>query len=152
MPASCSATGPACGSVLVRDGLIAEIDGRPSSTPGAEDLDGDLLVPGPSRCTPTTWSATMPRPRSTPAAQALQSHDAELAACGITTVFDAIGVGDLYDEGFRSKDQSGLLGLFDNLELPASCAASTWCTSAASCWRPMHCNSSSPLPATAACS
>ena len=108
----------ACGSVLVRDGLIAEIDGRPSSTPGAEDLDGDLLLPGLVEVhTDNLERHVMPRPKVYfPLRSALQSHDAELAACGITTVFDAIGVGDPYDEGFRSKDQSGLLGLLDNLE------------------------------------
>jgi alpha-D-ribose 1-methylphosphonate 5-triphosphate diphosphatase len=104
--------------VLVRDGLIAEIDSRPSSTLGAQDLDGDLLLPGLVEVhTDNLERHVMPRPKVYfPLRSALQSHDAELAACGITTVFDAIGVGDPYDEGFRSKDQSGLLGLLDSLE------------------------------------
>ena len=59
----------------------------------------------------------MPRPRVFfPAQPAVQSHDSEIAAAGITTVFDAIGVGDPYDEGFRARDQSALLAVLDLLE------------------------------------
>jgi alpha-D-ribose 1-methylphosphonate 5-triphosphate diphosphatase len=47
---------------------------------------------------------------------ALQAHDAELASAGITTVLDAIGVGDPYGDGFRAHDQSALLGVLDLLE------------------------------------
>ena len=46
----------------------------------------------------------------------MQAHDAELASAGITTVLDAIGVGDPYGDGFRSRDQSALLGVLDQLE------------------------------------
>jgi alpha-D-ribose 1-methylphosphonate 5-triphosphate diphosphatase len=47
---------------------------------------------------------------------ALQAHDAEMAANGITTVLDAIGVGDPYGDGFRSHDQSDLLHVLDTLD------------------------------------
>jgi alpha-D-ribose 1-methylphosphonate 5-triphosphate diphosphatase len=47
---------------------------------------------------------------------AVQAHDAEIAAAGITTVLDAIGVGDPYGDGFRAHDQSALLDVLDRLE------------------------------------
>ncbi len=49
------------GSVVVRDGLIAEIDEGASRT--GEDLGGDYLFQASSSCTPTTWSPiTRPAP------------------------------------------------------------------------------------------
>ena len=47
---------------------------------------------------------------------AVQAHDGEIASAGITTVLDAIGVGDPYDDGFRSRDQSELLRVLDRLD------------------------------------
>ena len=59
----------------------------------------------------------MPRPKvSFPMQGAVQAHDAEIAAAGITTVLDAIGVGDPYGDGFRARDQSALLAVLDRLE------------------------------------
>jgi alpha-D-ribose 1-methylphosphonate 5-triphosphate diphosphatase len=47
---------------------------------------------------------------------AVQAHDAEMACAGITTVFDAIGVGDPYGQGFRAQSQAELLPVLDALE------------------------------------
>jgi alpha-D-ribose 1-methylphosphonate 5-triphosphate diphosphatase len=59
----------------------------------------------------------MPRPKVMfPMRGAVQAHDAEIASAGITTVLDAIGVGDPYDDGFRARDQSALLAVLDALE------------------------------------
>jgi alpha-D-ribose 1-methylphosphonate 5-triphosphate diphosphatase len=105
-------------SVLVRDGLIAAIDHGASHAPGAIDLDGDLLLPGLVEVhTDNLERHVMPRPKvSFPMRTALQAHDAEIAAAGITTVFDAVGVGDPYGDGFRAKDQSALLTVLDQLD------------------------------------
>jgi len=46
------------GSLLVRDGRIASIDSGSSVPPGAEDLQGDYLLPGWWKSTPTTSSVT----------------------------------------------------------------------------------------------
>ncbi len=102
----------------MRDGVIAEIDDCPSNVPKAIDLQGDWLLPGLVEVhTDNLERHVMPRPKvSFPMASAMQSHDAEIAAAGITTVFDAIGVGDPYGDGFRSRDQSALLGVLDELE------------------------------------
>ena len=106
------------GTVRVVDGRIADIDVGASDAPGAVDLAGDWLLPGLVEVhTDNLERHVMPRPKvSFPMRAALQAHDAELASAGITTVLDAIGVGDPYGDGFRSRDQSALLGVLDQLE------------------------------------
>jgi alpha-D-ribose 1-methylphosphonate 5-triphosphate diphosphatase len=105
-------------SVRVERGLITAVDAGVTQAAGALDLDGDWLLPGLVEVhTDNLERHVMPRPRSTfPMALALPAHDAEIAAAGITTVLDAIGVGDPYDEGFRAHDQSELLAVIDTLE------------------------------------
>jgi len=105
-------------SVRVVDGCIAAVDSGRSSLPGALDLDGDLLLPGLVEVhTDNLERHVMPRPKvSFPMRGAVQAHDAEVAAAGITTVLDAIGVGDPYDDGFRARDQSALLTALDQLD------------------------------------
>ena len=106
------------GSVHVRDGRIHTIDPGPSSALGTHDLAGDILIPGLVEVhTDNLERHVMPRPKvSFPMQAAVQAHDAEIAAAGITTVLDAIGVGDPYGDGFRSRDQSALLAVLDRLE------------------------------------
>jgi alpha-D-ribose 1-methylphosphonate 5-triphosphate diphosphatase len=106
------------GTVRVVDGRIADVDGARSDAAGAVDCAGDWLLPGLVEVhTDNLERHVMPRPKvSFPMRAALQAHDAELAAAGITTVLDAIGVGDPYGDGFRSRDQSALLGVLDQME------------------------------------
>ena len=106
------------GSVRVCDGVIADISAGPTSAPDAHDLDGDFLLPGLVEVhTDNLERHVTPRPKVTfPMLGAVQAHDAEVAAAGITTVLDAIGVGDPYGDGFRSRDQSALLEVLDTLE------------------------------------
>lgn len=106
------------GSVCVRDGVIVDITSGPSQAPGAIDCDGDHLLPGLVEVhTDNLERHVMPRPKVFfPMRGAVQAHDAEIASAGITTVFDAIGVGDPYGEGFRSRDQSALLETLDRLD------------------------------------
>jgi alpha-D-ribose 1-methylphosphonate 5-triphosphate diphosphatase len=106
------------GSVLVRDGRIAAIDSGATSVPAAHDLQGDVLIPGLVEVhTDNLERHVMPRPKVIfPMQGAVQAHDAEIASAGITTVLDAIGVGDPYDDGFRARDQSALLEVLDRLE------------------------------------
>jgi alpha-D-ribose 1-methylphosphonate 5-triphosphate diphosphatase len=90
----------------------------------------------------------MPRPKVTfPMQAAVQAHDAEIAAAGITTVLDAIGVGDPYGDGFRSRDQSALLRVLDRLEGAARCVPTTTSTYAANCRRRMRASCSSRFSA-----
>lgn len=80
------------GSVRVDGGIITGI-GTPSRT--GIDLDGDYLIPGLVELHTDhleTHYAPRPKVRWNPVA-AVQAHDAQIAASGITTVLDAIRVG-----------------------------------------------------------
>jgi alpha-D-ribose 1-methylphosphonate 5-triphosphate diphosphatase len=113
------------GSLLVRDGVIAAVDSGATALPAARDLQGDYLIPGLVEVhTDNLERHVMPRPKvSFPMQSAVQAHDAEIASAGITTVLDAIGVGDPYGDGFRSRDQSALLEVLDRLEAAGSLRA-----------------------------
>ena len=91
------------GSVLVRDGEIAEISERPSRVPQAIDLGGDLLLPGLVELhTDNLERHMMPRPGAHwPAAAAVLGHDAQVAMAGITTVFDAVALGAVLEASER---------------------------------------------------
>jgi alpha-D-ribose 1-methylphosphonate 5-triphosphate diphosphatase len=106
------------GSAHLVDGRIAALDSGPCRLPSAVDFEGDLLLPGLVELhTDNLERHAMPRPGvSFPLRQAVQAHDAEIAAAGITTVFDAVAAGDPYDAGFRSQDQGELLAVLDLLE------------------------------------
>lgn len=81
------------GSVVVRDGRIADLDA--GSTRHGEDLAGDYLLPGIVELhTDHLEQHFEPRPGThwDPVAAVL-SHDAQLGASGATTVFDAVRLG-----------------------------------------------------------
>jgi alpha-D-ribose 1-methylphosphonate 5-triphosphate diphosphatase len=105
-------------TVRVAGGLITDIDSSKSQDPSAIDCAGDWLTPGLVEVhTDNLERHVTPRPRvNFPMPGAVQAHDAEVASVGITTVLDAIGVGDPYGEGFRSRDQSELLRVLDALQ------------------------------------
>ena len=106
------------GHVVLRDGRIAAFGHGASALAGAIDLEGDLLLPGLVEVhTDNIERHVMPRPGIYfPVQTAVQAHDAEIAAAGITTVLDAIGIGDPYGDGYRSRDQSAFLDALDRLE------------------------------------
>ncbi|WP_095588988.1 alpha-D-ribose 1-methylphosphonate 5-triphosphate diphosphatase [Actibacterium ureilyticum] len=85
------------GSVLVRDGRIADIAPGRAVAAGAVDCAGDLLMPGLIELhTDNLERHIQPRPKvDWPHASAILAHDAELAGVGITTVFDAMRVGSI---------------------------------------------------------
>ncbi len=89
------------GSLLLRAGRIAAIDPGPSRLPAALDCDGDFLIPGAIDLhTDNLERQVQPRGGVRwPSRSALLAHDAQCAAAGITTIFDALCVGDLgFDE------------------------------------------------------
>ena len=102
-------------SVQVEDGLITSI-GDPSKSPSTEvvDLKGDYLMPGLVEIhTDNLERHLMPRPKVYwEELPALLAHDAEVASSGITTVFDALGVGEADTESLRGVN---LEQLFRNL-------------------------------------
>ena len=101
------------GSVQIKDGWITDITSGPSNV--GEDLDGDLLIPGLVEIhTDNLERHLMPRPKVRwPAMAALLSHDAEIAAAGITTVFDALGIGDGDADGLRGGGMDDILSALD---------------------------------------
>src|SRR5262245_50556623 len=88
------------GSLAVHNGRIAAFDHTGTSAMG-EDWEGDLLLPGLVELhTDNLEKHILPRPGVWwPILSALHSHDAQLAAAGITTVLDAMSIGDPNDEG-----------------------------------------------------
>jgi alpha-D-ribose 1-methylphosphonate 5-triphosphate diphosphatase len=97
----------AFGSVLIRNGVIADVGG-PSAF--GEDLEGDYLLPGLVELhTDHLESHFAPRPlvRWNPIAAA-QAHDAQVAASGITTVLDALRIGLDDDSGMLQEEMRAL--------------------------------------------
>lgn len=93
------------GSVLVRDGMIAEIHDAPTAARDAIDFGGDYLMPGLVELhTDNLEKHFAPRPGVRwPAKLAVINHDAQVAAAGITTVMDAVAVGDVRDGSVRME-------------------------------------------------
>ena len=93
------------GSVVIRDGLIADISEGPSSVSNAVDLDGDFLIPGMVELhTDNLERHLSPRPAVRwPATAGVVAHDAELAAAGITTVLNGIAIGDVERNSLRKE-------------------------------------------------
>lgn len=84
------------GSLEVRDGKIMEINTGRSNLPSAIDCQGNYLCPGFIELhTDNVERHLNPRPNSFwPARSAIVNHDREIAGAGITTVFNALYVGD----------------------------------------------------------
>lgn len=106
------------GAVVIRHGKIADISSGCSVV--GEDMQGDYLIPGLVELhTDHLEGHYAPRPkvRWNPLA-ALQAHDAQIAASGITTVFDALRVGH---DGECEVQIDDMLLLADALQLAQSC-------------------------------
>jgi len=82
------------GWVAARDGLIVEV-GRGPAPRGSLDAEGDLVIPGLIELhTDHLETHLRPRPKvHWPERSAILSFDAQIAASGITTVFDCIRAG-----------------------------------------------------------
>ena len=106
------------GSVSVADGLITSIDQGPASHAEGWDLQGDYLMPGfVEMHTDNFERHLMPRPKVQWAEMpALLAHDAEVAAAGITTVFDALGVGDADPDSLRGSAWTQVIETLDTCE------------------------------------
>lgn len=98
------------GTVVVRNGMIAAVDGGRSQA--GERLDGDYLIPGLVELhTDNMERHFAPRPGvHWPPVSAALAHDAQIAAAGITTVFDAIALGSLQDHDLRVMALNEMLG------------------------------------------
>ena len=99
------------GSLISQHGLIHQIDQGQTSVPHAIDLQGDYLIPGLVEVHTDNFERhMMPRPKVRwDDSPALLAHDAEIAAAGITTVLDALGVGDADPDSVRGNDWDKVL-------------------------------------------
>jgi alpha-D-ribose 1-methylphosphonate 5-triphosphate diphosphatase len=93
------------GTVVVRDSEIAAIDAGRSCAAGALDLGGGYLLPGLVELhTDNLEKHVAPRPGVRwPMPAAVVAHDAQIAGAGITTVFDALTVGEVRQEMVRAR-------------------------------------------------
>ena len=85
------------GCVVLEDGRIRDISSTMSQSPAAQDMQGDYLMPGFIELHTDNLERYMnPRPGvDWPSSAAVLAHDAQLVSSGITTVFDALSIGDV---------------------------------------------------------
>lgn len=93
------------GTVVLRGGLIAAVQPERSHLPSAEALEGDFLLPGiVDLHTDNLERQVQPRANARwPSRSALVAHDAQCAVAGVTTVLDALCLGDLGFDSSRSR-------------------------------------------------
>lgn len=103
------------GSALVRNGRIDSVEPTPSWARDAIDFEGDYLLPGMVELhTDNLERHTAPRPGvHWPCEPAVVAHDAQMTASGITTVFDALRIGNTKA---RDSDENGTLELAGAIE------------------------------------
>lgn len=92
------------GGLHVADGLIASVDAMPHGT--IIDCDGDYLLPGLIDLhTDNVEHYFFPRPgvQWSASLMAVLSHDAQMLASGITTVFDSLSLGEYDGTGRRGR-------------------------------------------------
>lgn len=97
--------------VMGDDGLIKEISHGNTSLTGALDCEGDYLLPGMVELhTDNLEKYFTPRPGVTwPSRSAVITHDAQVAAAGITSVFDAVSLGDIIPDSDRLKNLQSMI-------------------------------------------
>jgi alpha-D-ribose 1-methylphosphonate 5-triphosphate diphosphatase len=99
------------GTVVLRGAAIAEVQPGRSHAPGALDLEGDHLIPGIVDIhTDNLERQVQPRVNARwPSRSAMLAHDAQCAAAGVTTVLDALCLGDLgFDPGRGQTFREGV--------------------------------------------
>jgi alpha-D-ribose 1-methylphosphonate 5-triphosphate diphosphatase len=102
------------GTIVLHGTTIAAIQTGRSQAPGAVDMDGDYLIPGAVDVhTDNLERQVQPRALARwPSRSAMVAHDAQCAAAGVTTVLDALCLGDLGFDKERIKTfQDGVADL-----------------------------------------
>ena len=126
------------GTIVLDGSRIVSVDAGLSQAPGALDLDGDMVIPGVVDLhTDNLERQVQPRSNARwPSRSAMVAHDAQCAAAGVTTVLDALCLGDLgfdkdrirtFREGVADGDALADTGLLKSehflhlrCEMPAS--------------------------------
>ena len=110
------------GSVVLDGGVITDVQPGRSNAPGAFDFEGDVLMPGVVDVhTDNLERQVQPRSNARwPSRSAMLTHDAQCAVSGVTTVLDALCLGDLgfdkdrittFRDGVRDLDALAGTGL-----------------------------------------
>jgi alpha-D-ribose 1-methylphosphonate 5-triphosphate diphosphatase len=102
------------GTIVLRNSAIADIQPGRSHAAGAVDLGGEHVIPGVVDLhTDNLERQVQPRTLARwPSRSAMVAHDAQCAAAGVTTVLDALCLGDLGFDGERIKTfQDGVVDL-----------------------------------------
>jgi alpha-D-ribose 1-methylphosphonate 5-triphosphate diphosphatase len=99
------------GTVVVREGRIVEVSSGPARAAATVDLDGDILIPGLVELhTDNMEKHFAPRPGvAWPSLSAVMVHDAQVAAAGITTVFDSLALGDVRGDTDRMRNRDRMV-------------------------------------------
>jgi alpha-D-ribose 1-methylphosphonate 5-triphosphate diphosphatase len=99
------------GTIVVRDGKIADI--QPGTVAQGLDGQGDYLLPGLIELhTDNLEQCMSPRPGvHWPLEMAATFHDRTLAASGVTTVCDAIAIGDVTPTSMRMTNFAPMINL-----------------------------------------
>ena len=99
------------GTVVVRDGRIADVQRGRCQATSAIDLEGDTLIPGLIELhTDNMEKHFSPRPGvKWPAVPAVMAHDTQIAAGGITTVYDSLSLGDVRGDTDRVKNRTRMV-------------------------------------------
>lgn len=106
------------GSLEVRDGRISAFAESQSRLAEAIDGDGGWLLPGLIELhTDNLDKFFTPRPKvDWPAHSAMSSHDALMVASGITTVLDAVAIGDVRDGGDRLENLEKMINAVEETQ------------------------------------
>lgn len=106
------------GSIEIQDGEIRAWAETQSRSPQAMDGEGGWLLPGLIELhTDNLDKFFTPRPRvDWPAHSAMSSHDALMVASGITTVLDAVAIGDVRDGGDRLENLEKMINAVEETQ------------------------------------
>ena len=106
------------GSIDVQDGVIRAFAETQSRLPEAMDGEGGWLLPGLIELhTDNMDKFFTPRPKvDWPAHSAMSSHDGMMVASGITTVLDAVAIGDVRDGGDRLENLEKMINAVEETQ------------------------------------
>lgn len=106
------------GSLEVQEGMIYAFAESQSQLPQAIDGEGGWLLPGLIELhTDNLDKFFTPRPKvDWPAHSAMSSHDALMIASGITTVLDAVAIGDVRDGGDRLENLEKIINAIEETQ------------------------------------
>ncbi|EPO7717094.1 alpha-D-ribose 1-methylphosphonate 5-triphosphate diphosphatase [Klebsiella aerogenes] len=106
------------GSLEVQEGRIYAFAESQSRLPGALDGEGGWLLPGLIELhTDNLDKFFTPRPKvDWPAHSAMSSHDALMVASGITTVLDAVAIGDVRNGGDRLENLEKMINAVEETQ------------------------------------